>query len=63
MIDKDLQQHYTSGHLHEAVLAAIIEAGYDPDNLDIDVLAHSEEFHKLGRQTACATIRKSCHRR
>ena len=39
MIDKDLQQHYTSGHLHEAVLAAIIEAGYDPDNLDIDPLA------------------------
>ena len=50
MIDKDVQQHYTSGHLHEAVLAAIIEAGYDPDNLDIDALAPAEEFHTLGRQ-------------
>lgn len=54
MLDKNVQLHYTRGHLQEAVLAAIVEAGYDPDNLDIDALAPAEELHTLGRPATIA---------
>ena len=54
MLDKDVQQHYTSGHLQEAVLAAIVEAGYDPDRLDVEALAPADEFHTLGCQATIA---------
>ena len=39
MNDIDVLKTYTGGHLHESVLVAIIEVGYDPDNLAIDPLA------------------------
>ncbi|MEO5973702.1 MAG: methyltransferase domain-containing protein [Ilumatobacteraceae bacterium] len=49
MLDNDVQRHYTRGHLLEAVLAAIVESGNDPDHLDPEALAPVEEFHTLGR--------------
>ncbi len=54
MIADDVQRHYTSGHLQEMVLAAIVEAGYDPDHLDPEALAPVEEFHTLGRPATIA---------
>lgn len=54
MLADDVQRHYTSGHLQEAVLAAIIESGYDPDRLDVEALAPAEEFHTLGRPATIA---------
>lgn len=54
MLDNDVQQHYSSGHLQVAVLAAIVEAGYDPEHLDPEALAPAEEFHTLGRQATIA---------
>lgn len=49
-----VQQHYTSGHLHASVLAALVAAGHDPDALDPEALAPAEEFHTLGRRATVA---------
>ncbi|MGZ8763371.1 MAG: class I SAM-dependent methyltransferase [Acidimicrobiia bacterium] len=49
-----VERHYTRGDLQSAVLAAIVEAGYDPDALDPDALAPAEEFHTLGRMATVA---------
>lgn len=54
MISEEVQKHYTVGHLQEAVLAAIVESGYDLDNLDPEALAPAEEFHTLGRPATIA---------
>ena len=54
MLSDEVQRHYTVGHLQEAVLAAIVEAGYDPDHLDPEALAPAEEFHTLGRPATTA---------
>lgn len=44
------------------VLAAHVEAGYDPDKLDPEALAPAEEFHTLGHPatTALAEAAKIC---
>jgi ubiquinone/menaquinone biosynthesis C-methylase UbiE len=54
MIDDDVQRHYTRGQLQEAVLAAIVESGHDPDRLDPEALVAVEEFHTFGRQGTIA---------
>ena len=54
MISDDVQRHYTIGHLQKDVLAALVESGYDPDNLDPEALAPAEEFHTLGRSATTA---------
>ncbi len=54
MLADDVQRHYTSGQLQEMMLAAIVEAGYDPENLDPEALAPVEEFHSLGRPATIA---------
>ena len=54
MISDDVQRHYTVGHLQEGILAALLEAGYDPDNLNPEALAPAEDFHTLGRPATTA---------
>jgi ubiquinone/menaquinone biosynthesis C-methylase UbiE len=54
MLTDDVQRHYTTGHLQANVLAALVEAGYDPDHLDPEALAPAEEFHTLGRMATIA---------
>ena len=49
-----VQQHYTTGRLQQAVLAALVAAGHDPDALDPEALAPAEEFHTFGRQATVA---------
>lgn len=44
-----VEAHYTRGDLQEAVLAALVAAGHDPDHLNPDALAPAEEFHTFGR--------------
>ena len=54
MPDESVQDHYTRGDLHEAVLSAVVAAGHDPDALDFDTLAPAEEFHTFGRAATVA---------
>ncbi|MCU1359497.1 MAG: Methyltransferase type 11 [Ilumatobacteraceae bacterium] len=54
MSSDSVQQHYTRGNLQEAVLAALIATGNDPDALDPDALSPAEEFHTLGRMATIA---------
>lgn len=54
MISDAVERHYTIGHLQNAVMAALIEAGHDPDRLDVEALAPAEEFHTLGRPATIA---------
>jgi ubiquinone/menaquinone biosynthesis C-methylase UbiE len=54
MTSDAVEQHYTRGDLQQKVLAAIVEAGYDPDALDPEALAPAEEFHTLGRAATIA---------
>lgn len=54
MTFEQVQQHYTVGHLQEAVLGAIRESGNDPDHLDPEALVALEEFHTFGRQGTIA---------
>jgi MPBQ/MSBQ methyltransferase len=54
MTSDAVAQHYTRGDLQQSVLAAIVEAGLDPDALDPDALAPVEEFHTLGRMATIA---------
>lgn len=49
-----VEQHYSSGTLHERMLAALRAAGHDPDALDAEALAPAEEFHTLGRVATMA---------
>ena len=54
MTSDAVERHYTRGDLKEAVLAAIVAAGHDPDALDAEALAPTEEFHTLGRLATVA---------
>ncbi len=54
MGDAAVRAHYTSGHLQEAVLGALVAAGHDPADLDPEALAPAEEFHTLGRLATIA---------
>jgi MPBQ/MSBQ methyltransferase len=49
-----VRRHYTSGRLQEALLAAIVASGHDPDDLDPEALAPAEEFHTFGRAATVA---------
>jgi len=53
-MSESVQQHYSSGTLQERVLAAIREAGHDPDHLDAEALTPAEEFHTFGRPATIA---------
>jgi SAM-dependent methyltransferase len=46
--------HYTQGTLEQRILAALREAGKDPDRLDPDDLAPVDEFHHAGRAATTA---------
>ena len=46
---RNVEGNYSRGGLQQAVLEAIVAAGFDPDNLDPDALAPAEEFHTFGR--------------
>lgn len=54
MSSDSVEQHYTRGDLLQAVLAALVAAGHDPDALDAEALAPAEEFHTLGRPATIA---------
>jgi SAM-dependent methyltransferase len=54
-IETDVAGHYTQGTLEQKILAALREAGKDPDRLDLDDLAPVDEFHHAGR-AATATF-------
>ena len=47
-------QHYTSGILEQSIIAALRQAGKDPDRLDPDDLALVDEFHHGGRTATVA---------
>lgn len=46
---RDVEANYSRGGLQDAVLAAIVADGFDPDDLDPEALAPAEEFHTFSR--------------
>jgi hypothetical protein len=53
-IETHIAGHYTQGTLEQRILAALREAGKDPDRLDPDDLAPVDEFHHGGRAATAA---------
>ena len=45
-----IEKHWSRGDIGEAILAALTEAGKDPDNLKPEDLAAVDEFHVRGRE-------------
>ncbi len=50
MTDNKVTRHYARGDLADAVIAALVAAGKDPDDLAPDDLAAIDEFHIRGRE-------------
>ncbi len=48
-VETHVSDHYTQGDLEERIVAALRQAGKDPDHLDPDELAPIDEFHHGGR--------------
>jgi ubiquinone/menaquinone biosynthesis C-methylase UbiE len=57
-IETDVAGHYTDGTLEQRILAALREAGKDPDRIDADDLAPVDEFHHGGRAATAALVPK-----
>ncbi len=55
---KRIEAHYASGDLGAAILAALIEAGKDPDRLVPEDLAPMDEFHIRGRKATLELARQ-----
>jgi ubiquinone/menaquinone biosynthesis C-methylase UbiE len=53
-VETDVAGHYTEGTLEQRILAALRQAGKDPDRLDPDDLAPVDEFHHGGRAATAA---------
>jgi len=53
-VETDVAGHYTEGTLEQRILAALRQAGNDPDRLDPDDLAPVDEFHHGGRAATAA---------
>ena len=53
-VETDVAAHYTEGTLEQRILAALRQAGKDPDRLDPDDLAPVDEFHHGGRTATAA---------
>jgi ubiquinone/menaquinone biosynthesis C-methylase UbiE len=53
-VEADVAGHYTEGTLEQRILAALRQAGKDPDRLDPDDLAPVDEFHHGGRAATAA---------
>jgi SAM-dependent methyltransferase len=53
-IETDVAGHYTEGTLEQRILAALRQAGKDPDRLGPDDLAPVDEFHHGGRAATAA---------
>ena len=53
-VETIVAQHYTSGALEQSIIAALRQAGKDPDRLDPDDLAPVDEFHHGGRAATAA---------
>ncbi len=49
-VEQDILAHYRHGSLEQALLAGLVAAGKDPDNITPDDLAAADEFHIGGRQ-------------
>lgn len=55
-IETDVAGHYTDGTLEQRILAALREAGKDPDRIDADDIAPVDEFHHGGRAATAALV-------
>ena len=55
----DVARHYQQTGLLGRILAALAEAGLDPDRLTIDDLAPVDEFHSRRRLATSSLMRSS----
>ncbi len=49
-----IEAQYTQGDLRQKILAALVDAGKDPEHLAVEDLAAFDQFHTLGKLATTA---------